>query len=150
MVNNSSSTSSPQPWVADFCAAYGPTILSLAKLFIWGGLIFALIAALAEATASFKASGQSSARAEAAGLPAIVEALKGLLQALAGAKVWLAMTIVGVLLLWMAGHSVPAVCVPTQTAGLQNQSPRQATGNVTGPPANTSSNSLAGSQIPTR
>ncbi|MDQ4087442.1 MAG: hypothetical protein M3177_05470, partial [Pseudomonadota bacterium] len=67
-------------------------------------------------------------RAEARGLPslpAVIEALKSLLTALSSAKIWLALTIVGLLLLWMAA-TAPRLCVIGDDGGDRNGGSSQA------------------------
>jgi hypothetical protein len=50
------STKPAPPWLTDFCADYAPTMLSLAQLFIWTGLLFALVSAMAEALLTIRQS----------------------------------------------------------------------------------------------
>jgi hypothetical protein len=113
-------------WTLPFCEAYGPSILTLAKTFLWAGLLFALVAAVAEAVAAFKAGGQSqlTTRDAAPGVPAIVDALKGLLEALKGANVWLALVVLGLLLMWMAGNAVPTFCTALPAGDRAGGNPR--------------------------
>jgi hypothetical protein len=119
------STKPAPPWLTDFCADYAPTMLSLAQLFIWTGLLFALVSAMAEALLTIRQSkgGITPAGEPPSGPAVILAALKDLLLALAGVKAWLALVILGVLLLWMAGNAVPNFCATTAATPSSKQVP---------------------------
>lgn len=122
MANKSMGALPPQPWVEPFCGDYAPAMLTLAQYFLWLGLIFAAVAAIAELVAAFRPAGQAHVQQQQAGggLAPIIDALKGLLQALASAKPWLVLMILGILLLWMAGNAVPSFCAGGTPAGQAN------------------------------
>ena len=102
-------------WVAEYCAGYGQTLLWLAI----GFLVVALLLGIASSIIALMA-----ARAQRGGGPGpdrvdvlpdpgkLVDALKGLIDALAKAPAWIAIFVGGILLLWMAGSFAGAVCVP--------------------------------------
>ena len=109
-------------WIAQFCNGYAPLMVSLAKLFIYVGLVAGVIMAAAEVYKLYREArairppvdGDQSK--ETLGTPAAGEVIKNLVGLLTGAKAWLALVILGVLLLWLAGNSIPEICKP-QCAG---------------------------------
>lgn len=105
-------------WIAQFCNDYGPLMVWLAKLFIYVGLIAGAFMAAAEVyklyreARAIKPPGDADdARVAAAAAP-VGEIIKSLVGLLTGAKAWLALTILGVLLLWLAGNAIPEICTP--------------------------------------
>ena len=107
-------------WIADFCNSYAPKALSLAELFIYLGLVMGVIMAAAEAyklyreARAVKPAGAVLAAVARAQNPAIGEVMKGLVGVLTGAKAWLALVIVGVVLFWLAGNAAPIFCTPPE------------------------------------
>jgi hypothetical protein len=105
-------------WILGFCNAYAPLALSLAKLFVYAGLTMGVILAAAEAYKLYREAraitpAGASPRADAvAANPAVSEIIKGLVGLLTGAKAWLALVILGILLLWLAGNAAPHFCTP--------------------------------------
>lgn len=107
-------------WIFAFCNSYAPLALSLAKLFIYFGLVMGVIMAAAEAyklyreALAIKAADPAAAGAIRAANPAVAEVIKGLAGVLTGAKAWLALVILGVVLFWLAGNATPNFCTPEQ------------------------------------
>jgi hypothetical protein len=108
-------------WIVGFCNGYASKALWLAELFIYLGLVMGLIMAAAEAyklfreAAAVKSAGAPAAAAESTS--AVGEVIKSLAGILTNAKAWLALVIVGVILLWLAGNSVPSFCTSEQGTG---------------------------------
>jgi hypothetical protein len=122
---NSIAAAQPDPiagsWVADFCRDYGEAMLFAGQVFLYVGLLLAVAVAAIEIYVAFKSAkdspGQQDKMAQGlTPLPSIIEALKSLLTALSSAKIWLALTIVGLLLLWMAA-TAPRLCVTGSDGG---------------------------------
>jgi hypothetical protein len=57
--------------------------------------------------------------------PAAGEIIKSLVGLLTGVKAWLALVIIGVVLLWLAGNGVPDFCAPPQPAQPNTVRPQQ-------------------------
>lgn len=118
-------------WILEFCNDYAPLVLSLAKLFIYIGLVLGVIMAVAEAYKVYReakaiqsATDAAAVRSLAAG-PAAGEIVKALVGLLTGAKAWLALAILGIVLLWLAGSGVPDYCTPPRPQVAQQQPPQQ-------------------------
>ncbi|HZF93266.1 MAG TPA: hypothetical protein VEZ20_00180 [Allosphingosinicella sp.] len=147
-----------------YCTTYSYTILVAALLFLAGGLVFVLVAASSEAAKAAADARKAAAEAELAEERAkaakagtfnageirsivpteAVTALKGLAEALGNAKAWLAMVLIGLLLLWMAG-TAPRICAGDKAdAGEQkkDQPPTPGAGSATA--ANGNGNGAAG------
>lgn len=103
-------------WVVSFCNSYAPLALWLAELFICFGLAMGIVMAAAEAYKLYRDAraivppDARAAAAPAAATPAIGEVIKSLVGLLTGAKAWLAIVILGVIPLWLAGTTAPAYC----------------------------------------
>lgn len=115
-------------WLIDYCGLYSNVVLAGAALFLVGGFVFVAIAARHEAEKAKAEAEKAKAEARKAeaearraeGTPdgaqeffpvtVAVAAAKGFAEALGTAKAWLAMVIIGLLLLWLAG-SAPQMCV---------------------------------------
>lgn len=116
-------------WASEFCELYG-------EILIYAGLAFVLIALLLAAVGAVMALRKeaNSSIADRKGITdnvdpvKFIDALKGLVDALAKAPAWFAMFLGGALLLWMAGKLAEDACAP------QNNSQRE--GARTNPKAN--------------
>ena len=130
-------------WVAGFCKDYGDATLLAGQIFLYVGLALAVAVAAIEVYVAFKTAsrptgggaGQPERARALTSFPAVIEALKSLLTALSSAKIWLALTILGVLLLWMAA-TAPRLCVPGGQGDTDASDPQ--TGNTVGNPSNES------------
>jgi hypothetical protein len=102
-------------WMSGFCSSYAPLALSLAKLFIYVGLVMGVMMAAAEAYKEFREAKAAGANGGVRNVvnPAVGDVIKALVGLLTGAKAWLALVILGVVLLWLAGQVTPSYCVPT-------------------------------------
>lgn len=110
-------STSPE-WVAGFCHDYGAAMLFAGQVFLYAALGLAIAIAAIEIYVAFKSAtrppaakgdGNKNLRAVTP-FPAVIEALKSLLTALSSAKIWLALAILGLLLLWMAA-TAPRLCM---------------------------------------
>lgn len=108
-------------WIQGFCTDYSPLALSLAKLFIYFGLVLGIVMAAVEAYELYRKArairplaGVEPDPAVRTPAPAVGEVIKGLVSALTGAKAWLALVVVGVVLYWLAGNSAPEYCTRPQ------------------------------------
>jgi hypothetical protein len=107
-------------WVLNFCNDYATKALWLAELFIYLGLVMGVLMAAAEVyklyreALAVKPAGAALSGMARAANPAIGEVIKGLVGVLTGAKAWLALVIVGLILLWLAGNMAPAFCTPPE------------------------------------
>ena len=121
-------TATPAPWIADFCNDYTPFLFGMGKLTLFVGLVLGVALALAAIVAEFrkKSGGAGNLAAPAAG--GVLDAAKGFLQALSSAPTWLALFGGGILLLWLAGNSVPDICKPATPQAPQTRTGPQTPG----------------------
>ena len=123
---------SPAPWIADFCSDYTPFLFSAGKLALIAGiglgilLALVAIAALVAELLKKKPAGGAGALVAPAAPASVLDAVKGFLQALSSLPTWLALFGGGILLLWLAGSSVPDICKPPVPAAGQTQTPAPA------------------------
>ena len=121
-------------WMVTVCRKAGPDVLELAEWVLYAGVAFGIATALAEAIAAFRGRAAQAPvvnRAALAGVQAIIAALTSLLQQLKDAKAWLALVIVGLVLL-VIGASAPGLCVPEQYRPQMQQQTRIGTGGTGG------------------
>lgn len=108
-------------WLIDYCGVYSNVVLAGAALFLVGGFVFVVIAARHEAEKAKAEADKAKAEARIAEekakgsqeffpITVAVAAAKGFAEALGTAKAWLAMVIIGLVLLWLAGNA-PLMCV---------------------------------------
>lgn len=102
-----------------FCTGYVPAGLEMAGLarwFLWAALAAGLVAMVLETIAKAR---EALAANAADGAPAprtltplkeVFEALKGLVEALAKAPIWLALFAVGIVAFWVPGSAVSGAC----------------------------------------
>ena len=105
----------PSEWMKDFCASYGPDMIAMAKLFLYAGLVMGIVFAAAQAYKLYReAEAMKAPRGEKGDVPApgAGENVKALVAVLSAASAWLALAIVGIILLWLAGTAVPTFCIP--------------------------------------
>lgn len=112
----------PAPWIADFCNAYTPFLFSAGKLTLFAGIVLGIALAIAAIIVALrKKPAGGGANLAPAAPSAVLDAVKGFLQALSGAPTWLALFGGGILLLWLAGNSVPDICKPPVRQAPQEQ-----------------------------
>jgi hypothetical protein len=114
----SNSVAATAPWVADFCQDYTPFLLTAGKLTLIAGIILGIALACAAILAEFRKKQGGAGNLVAPGA-SVLDAVKGFIQALSSAPTWLALFGGGILLLWLAGNSVPEICKPTPPAQTQ-------------------------------
>ena len=101
--------------MAAFCQSYIGHALTLTQLsigFLLVSLVTAGAMAIAEVLAKFRpvASDQVVSGAQAKTVQTLIDALKGLVTALASAPIWLALFAVGIVLFWVPGSAVAELC----------------------------------------
>lgn len=138
-------------WIAGFCNDYAPLALALAKLFIYLGLVMGVAMAAAEVYKLYREAraigpapldGAELAPANAA----VGDIVKNLVGLLTGAKAWLALVILGILLYWLAGNATPDTCEPPKAPGSQSQQQQQQQQGPTASPQSNATGSGAGTQ----
>lgn len=102
--------------LAGFCADYATLSFDLAWWFLVGALLAAAVetgvALWSKLVAARSAPRADPSRAtDADSVAKLLEALKGLLEALTKLPAWVAIFLAGLALLWMAGQR-PEICVP--------------------------------------
>lgn len=133
-------------WVATFCKDYGEAMLLAGQVFLYVGLVLGIAVAAIEVYVALKAAnrpaaggGDTQGKARSlTSLPQVIEALKSLLTALSSARIWLALTILGLLLLWMAA-TAPRLCMTGNGADGTNNGALRSDPKV-GTPQNTVAN----------
>lgn len=124
----------PAAWIADFCSDYTPFLFSAGKLALIAGIILGIALALAAIVAELRKK-PAGASGNLVAPPAVLDAVKGFIQALSSAPTWLALFGGGILLLWLAGNSVPDICKPPEPAAVQTQTTAPAQGQAGSGPA---------------
>lgn len=107
-------------WRADLCQRYAILLLEYGRWFLLAGLIIGTIGAAVLVIRSFTATdaGGDEGGGGAPAITAIIEALKGLVEAFAKAPTWLALFGGGALLMWMAGSAISSSCaIETELSG---------------------------------
>ncbi|HYW14681.1 MAG TPA: hypothetical protein VE891_00815 [Allosphingosinicella sp.] len=119
----------PAPWIAEFCNDYTPLLFSVGKWTLIAGVILGIALALAAIVAQLRKDAAGGAGNFAPASPAtVLDAIKGFILALSSAPTWLALFGGGILLLWLAGNSVPDICEPPTRQAPQTQTAPQAQG----------------------
>jgi hypothetical protein len=94
------------------CSREFDTLLFLANIFLWAALATAVaisILAIVERLAALKTKA-AVAEVRIGGVSTFLDALKGLVAALAAAPPWYAIFLAGLLLLWFSDRFVPTHC----------------------------------------
>ena len=115
MANSRSPSTNPPEWVVDFCKDYSQFLFGAGKWTLIAGIILGIALAIATVVLLLRkkdGAAENVRAANAVGATAVLDAVKGFLQALSSAPTWLALFGGGVLLLWMAGTAVPEICKP--------------------------------------
>jgi hypothetical protein len=112
------------PPVPTFCQDYvelAGDFAGIAKWFLIAalglGIAYAVVETIKKSREPVK-DARVDGQAGASTLKDVAEALKGLVEALSKASVWLALFACGMLLFWFAGHMVPAACSGEMTKPL--------------------------------
>ena len=100
-------------WLADFCRDYPLFLFGAGKWMLVLGIVLGVALAVVTLILLLRkkdGAGDSLRAAGAASPTAILDAIKGFLQALSSAPTWLALFGGGILLIWMAGSVTPEQC----------------------------------------
>ncbi|HEX8222514.1 MAG TPA: hypothetical protein VF605_01710 [Allosphingosinicella sp.] len=114
-------------WIAEFCNDYTPFLFSAGKLTLIAGIILGILLALVAVAALIAelrkkpAPGGAGKLVAPASASSVLDAVKGFIQALSSMPTWLALFGGGILLLWLAGNSVPDICKPPVAPAPQTQ-----------------------------
>lgn len=126
-------------WQDAFCDRYAILMMEYGRWFLLAALVIGAIGAAVLVLNSLRGGGATDEQGggDVTAIQAIVEALKGLIEAFAKAPTWLAMFGAGALLLWMAGNAVPSYCtgvpeVPDNGSASDTEEPDRETGNSAG------------------
>ena len=121
-MSNTAATPTPD-WLIEFCSDYTPFLFSAGKWTIIAGILLGIAVAAAKVILAFRQPAGGNPALEAAASPALLDAIKGFIQALTSAPTWLALFGGGLLLLWMAGNAVPEICNPAPKGAVNRQAP---------------------------
>ena len=116
---NASSTAVAQKpaWIVQFCAEYTPFLFSAGKWMIVAGIVLGIVLAVANVYIALRPPAAGRDNREGVVPPtAVLDAIRGFIQALTSAPTWFALFGGGVLLLWMAGNAVPDICKATSSS----------------------------------
>lgn len=116
----------PPAWIAGFCNDYTPFLFSAGKLTLIAGILLGIALAAAAIIVSLRKKPAGGGANLAPPSPsAVLDAVKGFIQALSSMPTWLALFGGGILLLWLAGNSVPDICKPPERQAPQTQTAPQ-------------------------
>lgn len=121
-------TTPPPAWANDFCRDYAPFLFSAGKWTLIAGILLGIALGIATIILLLrkKEGAADGIKAMNAATPvAMLDAVKGFLQALSSAPTWLALFGGGVLLLWLAGNAIPEICKPQAAQCTQQCPPTQ-------------------------
>lgn len=112
----------PAAWIADYCNAYGDRLLEITVAFLGVALVLGVVSSVLGIAKEWSKTEPSDRQlTRQIGDPTkFMDALKGLVEALAKAPAWFALFLGGALLLWMAGSFAGSVCTQ-RDAGLNTQ-----------------------------
>lgn len=98
-----------------FCDDYREVGIDIAKIsewFLWAALSVAVAVAIAEIIAKLRPQASTALAPDpGTGIVTIIDAIKGLVTALAAAPLWIALFAAGLLVLTIPGVAVPAACI---------------------------------------
>ncbi len=137
-------------WQTAFCDRYALLLLEYGRWFLLAALIIGIVGAAAAVYLSLKApSGADGDEGGGSALTSTIDAIKGLIESFSKAPTWLAMLGGALLLLWMAGNSVPDYCVaPGAGSGGNESAPADAngSGNASDDAADNAAGNAAGNE----
>lgn len=103
-------------FIADYCLRWIDHFLSITSWIIIGAGVLGAVMALVEIYVKWQlakiAPAPPAEGDEAGGGTPVLEALKGLVEAMAKAPSWIALFIAGIALLWITSSFVPGICRP--------------------------------------
>jgi hypothetical protein len=139
-------------WATDFCNAYGDILLYAALAFLLFALLLAVGNGIAALRREWKTTTADAISETDVGDPAkFLDALKGLVDALAKAPAWFAMFLGGALLLWVASGLAGRICVPqeVQRSAIERSNSGSTTANRTSTTTKTGSESAPAANVQT-
>lgn len=109
--------------ITDFCTNHLGSLLAIGKWFLWLSLAAAVFsqlvlwfATIREALAGKQGATINESVPASAGIDKILEAAKGLVEALTKAPTWLAMFLCGLALVWLSLSQLDGRCAPAAPA----------------------------------
>lgn len=91
------------------CAGWIDEFLGIAYVMLWIALVLGALYVLASVIGAFRKPPRVDGREDGGG---VIDAVTGLVAALAKAPAWFALFIAGLALLWVASSQIPAICRP--------------------------------------
>jgi hypothetical protein len=150
MTNNMADTAPALAgWQSAFCDRYAILLLEYGRWFLLAALIIGIVGAIAAVYLSLKTPPAGGDEGGGSALTSTIDAIKGLIESFSKAPTWLAMLGGALLLLWMAGNSVPDYCVaPGAGSGSNESAPADAngSGNASGEAGNEAAGNAAGNE----
>ena len=113
----------------EFCQNLAEFAFRLGRLFIWVALLAAVAHVIVQSIVALR-GGETKAPAQLTGIDKVLEALKGVLEALAKLPHWVAIFLAGLALLWMAGQRPEACKAPEPAPPAGNPAPPAPPGNT--------------------
>lgn len=115
------STANASQCASELCAEYAGFLFVAGKITMFVGIALGVSLAVAAVVVAFRKQPAAADGAEVgfAAPTAVLDSIKGFIQAIASAPTWLALFAGGVLLLWMAGSVRPEWCKPAIYPGAQ-------------------------------
>jgi len=110
------------PETVAFCTRHAEFAFKLGRWFVYLALVIAVVETLAAIALAFMKPANGPAPANADAAAKLLEALKGVLEALVKLPRWVAIFLAGLALLWIAGEG-PGLCDPAPPPGEQAPAP---------------------------
>lgn len=121
MNNSVTAAANLSDWQVEFCDRYALLMLAYGRWFLLGALIIGAASALVALYLSIKSPPVTGGEGGGSAFSGAIDAIKGLVESFSKAPIWLAMLGSALLLLWMAGNSVPSYCTG-EPAAVENLS----------------------------
>ena len=110
------------PETVAFCTRHAEFAFKLGRWFVYLALAIAVVETLAAIALAFMKPSTGPAARDAGAAAKLLDALKGVLEALVKLPRWVAIFLAGLALLWIAGER-PGLCDPAPASGVQAPAP---------------------------